>query len=96
MTKVKGTVKIDDLFNWSRAFDVDHDEKITRVIYYPDPNIELHIVPNTETVAKLKAIRDELQAIMNRQLTIEGEIIRRRERRLVTGKATDSIKWVDV
>lgn len=92
---VKGKVKVGVLFGWHRAFDVDHDEKITRVIYYPDTKTELHIIPNAETVVKLHAIRDEILTIMNRNVTIEGKVIRLRELKRILEEVVEAEKWVD-
>jgi len=93
---VKGTIKIEKLFSWSRNFNVDKDENVLEVIYYPNENTELHIIPNAESIAKLKAIRDEIKTIMNRSVELEGTVTERWEKQLVTEEAKQVEKWVKV
>lgn len=91
---VKGTIRIGKLFSWSRNFDVDKDENVLRIIHHPDENTELHIQPTPQSIVKLQAIRDEILAIMNREIELEGTIIERWEKQLVDVPATQVEKWV--
>ena len=93
---VKGTIRIGKLFSWNRNFDVDKDENILKIIYYPDESTELHIQPTPESIAELKAVRDEILTIMNRNIELEGTIIERWEKQIVTEEAKQVEKWVRV
>lgn len=93
---VKGIIRIGKLFSWNRNFDVDRDENVLRIIYYPNENTELHIQPTQASIAKLKAIRDEIKAVMNRDVELEGTIMERWEKQLVTEEARQVEKWVKV
>lgn len=90
---VKGTIRVGKLFSWSRNFDVDKDENVLKVIYYPAEDVQLHIQLTDESIDKLKAIRDEIKAIMNRTVELEGTIIERWERQVVH-KEEDVEEWV--
>ncbi|MDH5690055.1 MAG: hypothetical protein OEY81_01320 [Candidatus Bathyarchaeota archaeon] len=93
---VKGTIRVGKLFSWSRNFDVDKDENVLRIIYYPNENTELHIQPSEESIAKLKAMRDEIKAIMARSVELEGTVMERWEKQIVTEEARQVEKWVKV
>lgn len=92
---VQGTVRVGKLFSWSRNFDVDEDENVLKIIYYPNENTELHIELTKESVDKLKAIRDEIKAIMARELELEGIVVEHWEKQLVH-KEEDVEEWVRV
>jgi len=91
---VKGTIRIDKLFSWSRNFDVDKDENVLKIIYYPNPDTELHIQPTLESIDKLKAIRNEIIAVMAREVELEGTVVERWEKQLVTIEAKQVEKFV--
>lgn len=93
---VKGTIRIGKLFSWSRNFDVSKGEDVLKIIWYPDENTELHIQPTEESIAKLKAIRDEIKEIMNRTIELEGTVVERWEKQTVTEEAKQVKKWVRV
>jgi len=93
---VKKTVKIGKLFSWSRNFDVDSNENVLKIIYYPNEDTELHIKLTDASIAKLKAIQDELKEIMNRTVELEGTVIERWEKQIVTIEAKQIEKWVKV
>jgi len=93
---VKGTIRVGKLFSWSRNFDVDKDENVLKIIYYPNPDTELHIQPTLESIDKLKAIRDEVKSIMARKVTLEGTVVERWEKQVVTEEAREVEKWVKV
>jgi len=93
---VKGTIKISKLFSWSRSFDVDKDENVLRIIYYPNADTELHIVPDAASIDKLKAIRDEIKAIMNRTVNLEGTVIDQFEKRNVPVEGYTKEAWIRV
>lgn len=91
---VKGKIRIGELFSWSRNFDVDRSENVLKIIYYLNANTELHIQPTPESVDKLKAIRDEIKAIMAREVELEGTVLERWEKQLVTIEAKQVEKFV--
>ena len=93
---VKGIIQVGKLFSWSRNFNVDKDENVLSIIYYPNETTELHIVPTPESIAKLKAIRDKISEIMNAEVELEGTITERWEKQTVTEEAKQVEKWVRV
>lgn len=93
---VKGTIHIGKLFSWSRNFDVDKDENVLKIIWYPDENTELHIQPTEESIAKLKAIRDKIKTIMNTTVELEGMVVEHWEKQTVMEEAKQVEKWVRV
>lgn len=93
---VTGTIQVGKLFSWHRNFTVDKDENVLKIIYYPTETTELHIQPTTQSAAKLKLIRDSIKDIMNANVTLEGTIVERWEKQLVTEEARQVEKWVKV
>ena len=95
---VKGTIRIGKLFSCSRNFNVDINENVLKIVIYPDQNTELHILPTSASIAKLKAIQDEIKAIMNRTVELEGTVLEHWEKRMVTVSATEKQveKWVQI
>lgn len=93
---IKGTIRVGKLFSWSRNFDVDKDENVLKIIYYPNADTELHIQPTAESIAKLKAIRDEIKDIMSRTVELEGTVTERWEKQTVTVAAKQVEKFVRV
>jgi len=92
---VTETIKIGRLFSWSRNFNVDHNENVGEIVYYPNPDTELHIELTAKSKQKLKDIRDEVLAIMNREITLEGTVVRRREKRIVLKPEEQVEEWFE-
>jgi hypothetical protein len=80
---VKRTVKVGLLFGWSRGFDVDVDENVLRIIATIN-NREYHLIPNAETIKRLKAVRNKLIQLMDQEIEIEGDIAEVWEKQQVT------------
>jgi hypothetical protein len=93
---VSGTIKIGKLFSWSRNFNVDKDENVLEIIYYPNDTTELHIVPSAASITKLKAIRDQILAIMNTDVTLDGTVAERWELQTVNHPSFQTQEWVKV
>jgi len=91
---VIGTIQVGMLFSWSRNFDVDKDENVLKIIYYPTDSTELHIQPTEQSVNKLKLIRDSIKAIMNAEVTLEGVILERWEKQMVEYPSYTKEEWV--
>ena len=81
---VSGEIKVHKLFSWSRNFNVDTNENVLTFIYYPDADTELHIEPTGASVNILKGLRDQILQFMNQTVTLEGNIVERWEKQLVT------------
>jgi len=93
---VSGTIRIGKLFSWHRNFDVDKDENILKIVYYPTETTQLHIQPTTASINKLKLIRDNIKAIMNAEVTLEGTILERWEKQMVDYPSYSKEEWVRV
>ena len=93
---VKGTIRIGKLFSWSRNFNVDKDENVLEIIYYPNESTELHIVPTAGSIEILKTIRDKILAIMNTDVELEGITLERWELQDITEPGQTVKKWVRV
>jgi len=92
----KANIMIGRLFSWSRNFDVDKDENVLSLWYYPNDSTMLKVEPTAETVDKLKAIRDEFQAICSRVEEFEGAVVERWEKQTVTYPEEQKEEWVQV
>lgn len=91
---VSPTINVDKLFSWSRNFDVNPDETIPRVVYYPDANTEVHFTPDAGSVTALQNIRDQILAIMVQTVDLSGTETLRLEKQLVDVLATQKEEWV--
>ena len=80
---VKQMIKVRRLFSWSRSFDVDLDENVLRIIATINDR-EYHLIPNAETITRLKAVRNKLVQLMSQDIEIEGDVLEVWEKQQVT------------
>lgn len=78
------TIPLNKLISWSRNFNVDKDENILKIIFHVGVNNgdytgvvgdrEYHVVPDAATVTRLKNVRDQIIALLQNTVLIEGSV----------------------
>ena len=81
---VSRDVPLNRLISWSRNFNVDKDENILNLFFYvgaDDGNYtgalgdrEYKIIPDEATINRLKTVRNQIIALLQNTVQIEGDI----------------------
>lgn len=93
--KVTATLKHEKLFSWSIVFDVVVEGGQVFVFYQSAPDVILRILLSEESVAVLKKLRDQIETWMQQEVTLNGTVAERLEKRVVT-RTEEVEEWVSV
>lgn len=92
---VKRTVKVAQLFSWSRNFDVDRDENVLMIIAHVGDR-EYHVAPDAATIDRLKHVDSRVRAILKEDIIVEGDILEVWEKQMVEEPGRTVEKYVRI
>jgi hypothetical protein len=85
---IKQLIKIGRRFNWSRSLNEKPNETAVTIIVHMG-NREYHMVSSPQKVNVLQAMRNTLEAIMDAEFEVKGDIFEVWEKRQVPNPAYD-------